>query len=48
MKAFYEEYKDDYEFLHLGAKLSRKHNIELIQRVKDRIKHKYYMRNYII
>ena len=36
MKAFYEEYKDDDEFLHLGAKLPWKHNIELIQKVKDK------------
>ena len=35
MKAFYEEYKDDDDFLHLGAKLPWKHNIELMKRVKD-------------
>ena len=38
MKAFYEEYKDDEEFLHLGAKLPWKHNITLMQKVKN-IKH---------
>lgn len=43
MKAFYEEYKDDEEFLHLGAKLPWKHNIVLIEKVKDRNIRKWYM-----
>lgn len=43
MKAFYEEYKDDEEFLHLGAKLPWKHNIALIEKVKDRNIRKWYM-----
>lgn len=43
MKAFYEEYKDDSEFLHLGAKLPWKHNIELIKRVKDKNVRRWYM-----
>ena len=29
-KAFYNEYKDDNEFVHLGAKLPWKHNITLM------------------
>ena len=36
MKAFYNEYKDDDEFLHLGAKLPWKHNIALMDRIKDK------------
>lgn len=43
MKAFYEEYKDDDEFLHLGAKLPWKHNITLMQKVKDKTIRKWYM-----
>ena len=43
MKAFYEEYKDDGEFLHLGAKLPWKHNIALIEKVKDKNIRKWYM-----
>lgn len=43
MKAFYEEYKDDEEFLHLGAKLPWKHNLALIQKVKDKNIRKWYM-----
>ena len=43
MKAFYEEYKDDEEFLHLGAKLPWKHNITLMQKVKDKNIRKWYM-----
>ena len=34
MKTFYNEYKDDAEFVHLGAQLPWKHNITLIQKVK--------------
>ena len=43
MKAFYEEYKDDSEFLHLGAKLPWKHNISLMEKVKDKEIRKWYM-----
>jgi len=43
MKAFYEEYKDDSEFLHLGAKLPWKHNIALIEKIKDKNIRKWYM-----
>lgn len=43
MKAFYEEYKDDEEFLQLVAKLPWKHNITLMQKVKDRDIRKWYM-----
>ena len=43
MKAFYEEYKDTNEILHLGAKLPWKHNIELIKKVKDKDIRKCYM-----
>ena len=47
MKAFYEEYKDDSEILHLVAKLPWKHNIELMQRVKDKNIRKWYIENCI-
>lgn len=43
MKSFYKEYKDDDEFLHLSAKLPWKHNILLIQKVKDKNIRKWYM-----
>lgn len=43
MKAFYEEYKEDFEFVHFGAQLPWKHNIELIKRVKDKTIRKWYM-----
>jgi hypothetical protein len=36
MKSFYEEYKDNEVIVHLGAQLPWKHNVELIQRIKDR------------
>ena len=45
MKAFYEEYKNDNEFMHLGAQLPWKHNIELMKRVKDKNIRKWYMEN---
>ena len=45
MKAFYEEYKNDNEFVHLGAQLPWKHNIELMKRVKDKNIRKWYMEN---
>lgn len=43
MKAFYEEYKDDEHFLHLGAKLPWKHNLLLMQKIKDKNIRKWYM-----
>lgn len=43
MKAFYEEYKDDIEILHLGAKLPWRHNITLMQKVKEKNIRKWYM-----
>ena len=43
MKAFYEEYKDDEEFLQPVAKLPWKHNITLMQSVKDKNIRKWYM-----
>jgi len=43
MKAFYEEYKDDEEILQLVAKLPWKHNITLMQNIKDKSIRKWYM-----
>lgn len=43
MKTFYNEYKDDAEFVHLGAQLPWKHNITLMQKVKDKTISKWYM-----
>lgn len=43
MKAFYEEYKDDEEILQLVAKLPWKHNITLMQNIKDKNIRKWYM-----
>lgn len=43
MKSFYTEYKDDLEFVHLGAQLPWKHNISLIEKVKDKSIRKWYM-----
>ncbi len=43
MKSFYEEYKEDNEIVHLCAQLPWKHNIELIQKVKDKNIRKWYM-----
>ncbi len=48
MKSFYEEYKDDSEFLHLGAKLPWKHNIILIEKVKDKDIRKWYMEQCVV
>lgn len=44
MKAFYNEYKDGSEFVHLGAQLPWKHNITLMQKVKDKTIRKWYMK----
>lgn len=43
MKSFYNEYKEDEEFLHLGAKLPWKHNIELIKKVENKETRRWYM-----
>ena len=43
MKAFYNEYKDDVEFVQLVAQLPWKHNITLMQKVKDKNIRKWYM-----
>ena len=43
MKTFYKEYKDDFEFVHLGAQLPWKHNVSLIEKVKDKTIRKWYM-----
>ena len=47
MKTFYTEYKDDSEFVHLGAQLPWKHNISLIEKVKDKNIRKWYMKRCI-
>ena len=47
MKAFYEEYKNDKEFLQLVAKLPWSHNIKLIQKVKNKQIRKWYMKKCI-
>lgn len=36
MKTFYNEYHNDIEFVHLGAQLPWKHNVSLIEKVKDK------------
>ena len=43
MKAFYEEYKNDKEFLQLVAKLPWTHNIKLIQKIKNKQIRKWYI-----
>ena len=43
MKSFYNEYKDNNEFVQLVAQLPWKHNITLIQKVKDKGIRKWYM-----
>ena len=43
MKSFYNEYKDDEEFVQLVAQLPWKHNITLMRKVKDRKIRKWYM-----
>ena len=43
MKTFYSEYRDDLEFVHLGAQLPWKHNVSLIEKVKNRKIRKWYM-----
>ena len=44
MKSFYNEYKDDNdEFVQLVTQLPWKHNITLMQKVKDKVIRKWYM-----
>ena len=43
MKTYYSEYHDDLEFVHLGAQLPWKHNVSLIEKVKDKSVRKWYM-----
>lgn len=43
MKTFYNEYKDDKEFVQLVAQLPWKHNITLMQKVKNKEIRKWYM-----
>ena len=43
MKSFYNEYKDDFEFVQLVAQLPWKHNITLLQKVKDKEIRKWYV-----
>lgn len=43
MKTFYNEYKDGSEFVQLVAQLPWKHNITLMQKVKDKNIRKWYM-----
>ena len=43
MKSFYKEYKEDSEFVHLGAQIPWKHNISLIEKVKNKKIRKWYM-----
>ena len=43
MKTFYNEYKDDSEFVHLGAQLPWKHNIVLIEKIRNKDIRKWYM-----
>lgn len=47
MKTFYSEYHDDLEFVHLGAQLPWKHNISLIEKVKNKSIRKWYMKKCI-
>ena len=47
MKAFYSEYHDDLELVHLGAQLPWKHNISLLEKVKDKNIRKWYMKRCI-
>lgn len=43
MRAFYNEYKDDSEFVQLVAQLPWKHNITLMQKIKDKNIRRWYM-----
>lgn len=43
MKSFYNEYKDDEEFVQLVAQIPWKHNITLMQKIKNKEIRKWYM-----
>lgn len=43
MKTFYREYKEEYEFVQLVAQLPWKHNITLMQKIKDKEIRKWYV-----
>lgn len=43
MKSFYNEYKEDNEFVQLVAQIPWKHNITLKQKVKNKEVRKWYM-----
>lgn len=44
MKTFYNEYKNDKDFVQLVAQLPWKHNITLMQKVKNKERRKWYMK----
>ncbi len=44
MKTFYHEYKEEHEFVQLVAQLPWKHNITLMQKIKDKEIRKWYMK----
>ena len=47
MKSFYTEYKDDDEFVQLVAQIPWKHNIILMQKIKDKNIRKWYIEKVI-
>lgn len=47
MKSFYMEYKDDNEFVQLVAQIPWKHNIILMQKIKDKNVRKWYIEKVI-
>ena len=47
MKSFYMEYKDDNEFVQLVAQIPWKHNIILMQKIKDKNVRKWYIEKII-
>ena len=47
MKTFYSEYIDDFEFVQLVAQIPWTHNIILIEKIKDKIIRKWYIRKCI-
>ena len=47
MKAFYVEYKDDNEFVQLVAQIPWKHNIILMQKIKNKSVRKWYIEKLI-
>ena len=47
MKSFYNEYKDDLEFVQLVAQIPWKHNIILMQKIKDKEIRRWYIQKCI-